>query len=323
MMPLLPLLLSLLQAAVAEEKPTPPAPGSCTPMVSGSCWHNQKPTSHVGQFDVLAANETAAACLCFANCTATPGCVHWHVKAPHGNNEKFECDLRTADVWRGAGTCLTDDNPAPGPAPGPAPPDPEKPYPQPPLPPPGPPPQPALGYKPHLIFHLVDDVGHFNFGWRGNKEARTPHIDSLVAQGLILERQYVFKYCSPTRSSFLSGRLPVHVNTANRGPSDAAGVHIGMSTIADVLSGAGENDSKTVFFLPLKTLNMIILLRQARDIHRENLTQRTFYRAGYTAHQVGKWHAGSSAVGNLPVHRGFTSSLGATNALFCAISYYK
>ena len=56
-----------------------------------------------------------------------------------------------------------------------------------------PPPQPPLGYKPHLVFHLVDDVGHYNFGFRGNKEARTPHIDSLVAQGLILERQYVFK----------------------------------------------------------------------------------------------------------------------------------
>ena len=92
----------------------------------------------------------------------------------------------------------------------------------------------------------VADVGHYNFGWRGNKEARTPNIDSLVAQGLILDRQYVFKYCSPTRSSFLSGRLPVHVNTANRGPSDAGGVHIGMSTVADILTGAGYTAHQVV-----------------------------------------------------------------------------
>ena len=26
-----------------------------------------------------------------------------------------------------------------------------------------------------------------------------------------MDRQYTFKYCSPTRSSFLSGRLPYHV----------------------------------------------------------------------------------------------------------------
>jgi hypothetical protein len=241
-------------------------------MKSGSCWHNSHSASHVGQFDVHAVNETAAACSCYMRCTSSSKCAHWHVKSANGKGT-FQCDLRTADVWRGDGKCISDDNPAPGPpGPGPSPPDPEGPYPQPPLPPPGPPPQPALGYKPHLIFHLVDgtfsplpflrfcsrprttncvcvcasDVGHYNFGWRGNKEARTPHIDSLVAQGLILDRQYVFKYCSPTRSSFLSGRLPVHVNTANRGPSDAGGVHIGMSTVADILTQAGYTAHQVV-----------------------------------------------------------------------------
>ena len=32
-----------------------------------------------------------------------------------------------------------------------------------------------------------------------------------------LENFYTFKYCSPTRSSFLTARFPCHVNQANGG----------------------------------------------------------------------------------------------------------
>ena len=45
-------------------------------------------------------------------------------------------------------------------------------------------------------------------GWH-NPTARTPNLDGLVKEGVELDRFYTFKYCSPTRSSFLSGRLPV------------------------------------------------------------------------------------------------------------------
>jgi hypothetical protein len=187
MMPTLLLLLLLLLAAVAAAEESPPLP-SCTPMGTGACWHNQAKASHVASFQIWAANSTAAACACFANCSAMPACKHWHLKGGAGTDKpgSFGCDLRSADVHLGSGQCLHDTNPAPAPAPGPPAPGP---YPQPPIPPPSPPSRPALGFKPHLIFNLGDDVGHFNFGWRGNKEARTPHIDSLVRQqGLILER---------------------------------------------------------------------------------------------------------------------------------------
>ena len=40
----------------------------------------------------------------------------------------------------------------------------------------------------------------------------TPAIDSLVKDGIELDRTYAYHYCSPTRSSFLTGRLPIHVN---------------------------------------------------------------------------------------------------------------
>ena len=47
---------------------------------------------------------------------------------------------------------------------------------------------------------------------RDHGKNRSPKIDALAADGLKLNRHYVFKYCSPTRSSMISGRLPLHVN---------------------------------------------------------------------------------------------------------------
>ena len=40
----------------------------------------------------------------------------------------------------------------------------------------------------------------------------TPNADALVAEGIELDRHYVFYFCAPTRSSLMSGRLPYHVN---------------------------------------------------------------------------------------------------------------
>ncbi len=33
--------------------------------------------------------------------------------------------------------------------------------------------------------------------------------------GIILDRHYVFRFCSPTRSAFQTGRNPIHVNVVN------------------------------------------------------------------------------------------------------------
>jgi len=63
--------------------------------------------------------------------------------------------------------------------------------------------------RPHIVMLLVDDLGHNDVGWK-NPQISTPTLDGLVAhpQGVELTHHYVFKYCSPTRASFLTGRLP-------------------------------------------------------------------------------------------------------------------
>jgi arylsulfatase A-like enzyme len=122
---------------------------------------------------------------------------------------------------------------------------------------------------PHLIFCLVDDLGYYNVGFH-NPDQISPEIDALAAEGVVLEAFYTFKYCSPTRSSFLSGRLPIHVN--------------------QLLPGAINNPGGI-------DLRMTLLPQKLKQ-------------AGYLTHQIGKWHCGARSVLHLPVNRGFDSHFG-------------
>ena len=75
--------------------------------------------------------------------------------------------------------------------------------------------KPAEDTKPHLVFMLVDDWGWANVGYHRDpptKEVVTPNIDDLVKNGLELDQHYAYQFCSPSRSSLMSGRLPIHVN---------------------------------------------------------------------------------------------------------------
>merc|ERR1719291_1550309 len=87
----------------------------------------------------------------------------------------------------------------------------------------------AAGKKPHIVFFLADDYGWANFGahrqslgqspeeMQGKAEVHTENIDDLISNGILLDRHYAYKLCSPSRSSLQSGRLAVHVNPMNAG----------------------------------------------------------------------------------------------------------
>ena len=100
--------------------------------------------------------------------------------------------------------------------------------------------------KPNILIILADDYGWSETGFHRNtsiggvnvpftKEVRTPHIDSLARDGMILDRTYVYKCCSPTRSAVQSGRHPYHVNALNAAmeisnPDDPVGGYAGIPT---------------------------------------------------------------------------------------------
>ena len=94
-----------------------------------------------------------------------------------------------------------------------------------------------------VLFFLADDLGFANVDWHAPLGAAfnaTPNMNALLADGVELDRFYVYKFCSPTRSSLLSGRLPYHVNEGN-GPITAAGAGIpsAFTTLSERLNAAG------------------------------------------------------------------------------------
>jgi hypothetical protein len=58
--------------------------------------------------------------------------------------------------------------------------------------------------------------GWADAGWHrpaNYSDVQSPHMDSLVREGVELNRHYVFQFCSPTRSAMQSGRNPIHVRS--------------------------------------------------------------------------------------------------------------
>lgn len=125
--------------------------------------------------------------------------------------------------------------------------------------------------RPHIIFTMVDDLGYNGFGFGGhNSEVISPTIDKLAAEGVILTNHYTYKFCSPTRASFLTGRLPGHgIQNTNLGMTAASGCNIKLTMIGAKLQ-----------------------------------------QAGYSTHQVGKWHQGFFLPAYTPHGRGFNTSFG-------------
>lgn len=125
---------------------------------------------------------------------------------------------------------------------------------------------------PHILFVIVDDFGWAEVGYHreiATKEVQTPTIDNLVKEGIELNRHYVHMMCTPSRASFQSGRLPVHVLTQLAGPCDKNGA------------------------IPRNITGIAAKLK----------------KAGYITHQVGKWDCGMATPHHTPQGRGYDTSL--------------
>jgi arylsulfatase A-like enzyme len=60
--------------------------------------------------------------------------------------------------------------------------------------------------RPNVVILLADDAGWGDYGFNGNRQVATPHIDALARAGAHFDRYFVQPVCSPTRSEFLTGR---------------------------------------------------------------------------------------------------------------------
>ena len=91
---------------------------------------------------------------------------------------------------------------------------------------------------PNLVFVMVDDLGWNDIGFNDHSIV-TPTFNALAAEGILLARHYVYRYCSPTRASLLSGRLPHHAHQTNPGASSPFGTSLNFTLLPSRLQSLG------------------------------------------------------------------------------------
>jgi uncharacterized sulfatase len=83
--------------------------------------------------------------------------------------------------------------------------------------------------KPNVVMVFIDDMGWGDFSCFGNKEAKTPNIDRIAAEGIRFEQFYVNSpICSPSRCALTTGQYPqrwrINSYLNNRADNERRGV---------------------------------------------------------------------------------------------------
>ena len=91
---------------------------------------------------------------------------------------------------------------------------------------------------PNFILVLADDLGYGDIGANGSRAIRTPNIDRLAADGLLMTDAYASaNICTPSRAGLLTGRYPIRTGLAYQviQASDTNGLPPGEVTIPEIL----------------------------------------------------------------------------------------
>jgi arylsulfatase A-like enzyme len=114
--------------------------------------------------------------------------------------------------------------------------------------------------RPNIVVVLIDDMGWGDFSCFGNRDAKTPNIDRLAAEGIRFRQFYVNSpICSPSRCALMTGQYPQRWK------------------ITSYLSNRTENTKRG--------------MAQWLDPEAPGLA-RSLKAAGYATGHFGKWHLG-------------------------------
>ena len=61
--------------------------------------------------------------------------------------------------------------------------------------------------RPNIVIVLADDLGWGDVGFHGS-EIKTPCLNALAAEGVVLDRFYTAPISTPTRAGLMTGRYP-------------------------------------------------------------------------------------------------------------------
>ena len=89
--------------------------------------------------------------------------------------------------------------------------------------------------RPNIILILVDDMGFADIGITGS-EIKTPNLDGLANNGVLLTAMYNCARCCPTRASLLTGLYPHNAGIG----------HMGINLGTEAYQGYLRNDSVTI-----------------------------------------------------------------------------
>ena len=117
--------------------------------------------------------------------------------------------------------------------------------------------------RPNVVFILSDDQAWDDYGFMGNQEVQTPHMDKLAAESLVFTRGYVTSpLCRPSLASMVTG-LHTHQHQVSGNDVDGR-------------NNRAELDKPVQKFF-----------------HQRPSFIRELVQKGYLAHQSGKWWEGS------------------------------
>lgn len=118
----------------------------------------------------------------------------------------------------------------------------------------------AAGSRPNIVLVFIDDMGWGDFSCFGNRQAKTPEVDRLAAEGIRFEQFYVNSpICSPSRTAITTGQYPQRWR------------------ITSYLAHRRQNTARG--------------MAQWLDPKAPSLA-RCLRRAGYATGHFGKWHMG-------------------------------
>ena len=94
--------------------------------------------------------------------------------------------------------------------------------------------------SPNIVSIFADEYGFNDVGYH-ESEIKTPVLDRLAREGVILENYYVQPISTPTRSTFLTGKYQMHNGLQHDViyPSQPNCVPLEDRTIAQKLKGCG------------------------------------------------------------------------------------
>ena len=150
------------------------------------------------------------------------------------------------------------------------------------------------GSKPHIVFVLMDDLGYHDVGYaegaRKDVQQATSFITKLAEEeGIILDRHYAHWHCSPSRRSFLTGRLTYHTGKSVRWLTSVVNYRV--------------LDAEEILTDPF---------HDHIDLRWTWITEK-LQSKGYRSWYFGKGHHGFESVKHLPRHRGFDIHTGILN----------